>query len=103
MKLEIFNLSAEQLYRLKVFCRVLLASIAGFVIANLMVGVIGLGFSKQQAIATYTGLLFSFIVWLIFIIMIFSIKKIRHTVLLSFSLIIGLSVMIYLLKLWRAA
>lgn len=103
MKLENLNLNANLIYRLQVFCRVVLASIVGFAIANLAAAAIGLIFSSQQAVATYSGMLLSFVLWLIFIIAIFTIKKTRHTVWLSGLLLVGLSTVVYLLKLWGNA
>lgn len=103
MKLENLNLNENLLYRLQVLCRVVLASIVGFAIVNLAAAVIGLIFTSQQAVATYSGMLLSFMLWLIFIIAIFTIKKTRHTVLLSGILVVALSAVVYGLKQWGTA
>jgi len=100
MKSQFIKLNAQQHYRFIVFIRVLLASLAGFVVANLTVATVALLFPKQLALATYTGFLLSFIIWLIFIVAIFSIKKTKHTIFLSLILILGLGLIVSLLKMW---
>ncbi|AOA58469.1 hypothetical protein [Acinetobacter larvae] len=103
MKLKNADTPHQLGYRLQVLTRILLASIAGFIIANLSIPAIALFFPTQLAIATYSATLLSFIIWLVFIMSMFTIKKIRHCIGLSILLIGGLGCLVWLLKLWGAA
>jgi len=80
--------------------RILLASLGGFCIANLTVPVIGLMFPEQLALAVYAGLQLSFVVWLVFILAIFSIKNAFHAFCLTLGCIAALGLLAVLLKPW---
>lgn len=98
MKSHSFKLNAQQHYRFTVFIRILLASFGGFGIANLTVAMVGLFFPNQLAIATYTGFLISFIVWLVFILIIFSMQSTLKTIWLSIGLLFSLGSIVSVLK-----
>lgn len=72
-----FNLSENSKYRWMVFSRCILAIVIGFLIANLSVPIIAFIFHGQKVLATYSGLMLSFIVWLLVIIYVFSVKTAR--------------------------
>ncbi|OTG78438.1 hypothetical protein B9T33_14020 [Acinetobacter sp. ANC 5054] len=100
MKFLFLKLDDQNQYRLVVFVRIFLAVFAGFLIANLTVATVGLLFPNQLAIATYTGFLLSFIVWLVFILAMFSMKTILNTVWLSLGLLFSLGCIVGALKIW---
>lgn len=100
MKSHSFKLNAQQHYRFTVFIRILLAVFGGFGVANLTVAMIGLFFPSQQAIATYTGFLLSFIVWLVLILAVFSMKSTLKAVCLSIGLLLSLGCIVSALKIW---
>lgn len=97
MKPVISKLNDQQHYRFMVLLRILLASLGGFCIANLTVPVVGLMFPEQLALA---GLQMSFIVWLVFILAIFSIKNALHAFCLTSGCIASLGLLAVLLKPW---
>lgn len=72
--MKFFNLSDTAKYRWMVFGRCFLAIVGGFLIASFSVPLIALS-SEQKALATYTGLIISFIMWLLIIIYVFSVKS----------------------------
>lgn len=72
--MKFFNLSDIVKYRWMVFGRCFLAAVGGFSIASFSVPLIALS-SEQKALATYTGLIISFIMWLLIIIYVFSVKS----------------------------
>lgn len=98
MKSFSFQLNAQQHYRFIVFIRILLASFVGFGVANLTVAMVGLLFPNQLAIATYTGFLISFIVWLLLILTVFSMKSTVKAVWLSIALLLSLTCIVSALK-----
>lgn len=100
MKPSISQFNDQQGYRFRVLLRILLASLGGFCIANLTVPVIGLMFPEQLALAVYAGLQLSFVVWLVFILAIFSIKSVFHGFCLTLGCIAGLGLLAVLLKPW---
>ncbi|MCY1162191.1 hypothetical protein D9M71_25360 [compost metagenome] len=100
MKPVISRLNDQQRYRFMVLLRILLASLGGFCIANLTVPVVGLMFPEHLALAVYAGLQLSFVVWLVFILVIFSIKNAFHAFCLTLSCIAGLGLLAVLLKPW---
>ena len=97
---SISQFNDQQGYRFRVLLRILLASLGGFCIANLTVPVIGLMFPEQLALAVYAGLQLSFVVWLVFILAIFSIKSVFHGFCLTLGCIAGLGLLAVLLKPW---
>lgn len=100
MKSLSFQFNTQNHHRFIVFIRILLASLGGFAAANLTVAMVGLLFPNQLAIATYTGFLISFIVWLVFILAVFSIKSTLKTVCLSIGLLFSLGCIVSALKIW---
>lgn len=72
--MKFFNFSDIVKYRWMVFGRCFLAAVGGFLIASISVSLIALS-SVQKALATYTGLIISFIMWLLIIIYVFSVKS----------------------------
>jgi len=100
MKPSISQFNDQQGYRFRVLLRILLASLGGFCIANLTVPVVGLMFQEQLALAVYAGLQLSFVVWLVFILAIFSIKSVFHGFCLTLGCIAGLGLLAVLLKPW---
>ena len=62
--MKFFNFSDIVKYRWMVFGRCFLAAVGGFLIASISVSLIALS-SEQKALATYTGLIISFIMWLL--------------------------------------
>ncbi|AYA02525.1 hypothetical protein BEN74_06405 [Acinetobacter sp. WCHAc010034] len=100
MKPSISQFNDQQGYRFRVLLRILLASLGGFCIANLTVPVVGLMFPEQLALAVYAGLQLSFVVWLVFILVIFSIKSVFHGFCLTLGCIAGLGLLAVLLKPW---
>lgn len=100
MKSHIIKSNVQQHYRLIVLIRVLLAAFGGFCVANLSVAVVGLLFPDNLAVATYAGFLLSFIVWLVFILAIFSIKKTLNTVWLCSGALFKFRVSCKCLKIW---
>ncbi|MFW2148016.1 hypothetical protein ACK2M2_07760 [Acinetobacter sp. TY1] len=100
MKSHIIKSNVQQHYRFIVLIRVLLAAFGGFCVANLSVAVVGLLFPDNLAVATYAGFLLSFIVWLVFILAIFSIKKTLNTVWLCSGALLSLGCLVSVLKIW---
>lgn len=100
MKLDFLTLSELQHYRMMVLIRIILAIFGGFLIASLTVACIGLMFPDQRALATYTGLLLSFVVWLSFIISIFTVKRTIFAIQLTFIIITVLSILTWCLQKW---
>ena len=100
MKSHIIKSNVQQHYRLIVLIRVLLAAFGGFCVANLSVAVVGLLFPDNLAVATYAGFLLSFIIWLVFILTIFSIKKTLNTVWLCGGALLSLGCLVSVLKIW---
>ena len=92
--------NAQQHYRLIVLIRILLAAFGGFAVANLSVAAIALLFPDELAIATYAGFLLSFVVWLVLILAIFSIKKTIHAVWLCIGALFSLGCLLSILKIW---
>jgi len=95
MKFEKLNMNEMSKYRWMVFARIVLAVVAGFVIATLSVAVIAFMYPDSRAVATYTGLIFSFVVWLIYIIYIFSVKSLSKALLSS-----GLILLVFSACVW---
>lgn len=100
MGLDFLKLGELQHYRIMVLIRIILAIFGGFLIASLMVACIGLMFPDQRALATYTGLLLSFVGWLSFIIGIFTVKRIMFAIQLTFMSIGVLSILTWCLQKW---
>ncbi len=100
MKSYSFKLNAQQHYRFMVLIRILLATFGGFGVANLTVAMVGLLFPNQLAVATYTGFLISFIVWLVLILTVFSMKSILKAFWLSIGLLLSLGCIVSALKIW---
>lgn len=100
MKFRLSQFSELQIYRYKVLARCLLAIFAGFAIANLTIPMIALLFSGQLALATYTGLLVSFVVWLLYIVYVFSAKHLLRIASITL-LVLSIQILIVaLLKTW---
>lgn len=103
MKFKLFALTEAQRYRWMVLARCLLAVFAGFAIANLTVPVIGLAFSRSLALATFTGLLLSFVVWLVYIIYVFSARDLARIVYITTAILLVQIVIVTLLKFMGAS
>lgn len=97
-----FNLSASAKYRWMVFSRCFLAVVIGFFIANLSVPLVALWFDDLKALATYSGLLLSFTLWLLVIIYVFSVKSAIKAWLVITGILIAISIIYVLLKIWKA-
>lgn len=89
-------------YRWMIFIRCLLAAAGGFLIANLSVAVIGLLFDDSQALATYSAMLFSFMVWLLVVMLVFTLRSIRIAALSVCSTTVAMFLVVQGLQIWRA-
>lgn len=88
-------------YRWQVFCRCCLAIVGGYLIANLSIPVITLLTPQRLALATYSALLLSFVLWLIAIMAIFSMKTLKKATLLTAGTLLFMTIAMLLLKWWR--
>ncbi|MBU0913236.1 MAG: hypothetical protein KKF22_11915 [Gammaproteobacteria bacterium] len=83
-------------YRWTVGWRALLASVGGFLIANLSVPMLVLFADEQRALTTYSATLFSFVVWLLVIMTVFSMSKTLHATLLVLGALLLMSAVVLL-------
>ncbi|WP_139852294.1 DUF3649 domain-containing protein [Acinetobacter pullicarnis] len=88
-------MSEIQRYRWMVLSRIVLAVVIGFAIASLSVAVIALIYPDRRAVATYTGMIASFVVWLIYIIYVFSVKSLAKAWISSGILLLLLSACVW--------
>jgi len=89
--LQFFAATELARYRWTVGWRVFLASVGGFLIANLSVPVLVLFADEQRALTTYSATLFSFVVWLAVIMLVFSLSKTLHATLLVLGALLLMS------------
>ena len=89
--LQFFAATELARYRWTVGWRVFLASVGGFLIANLSVPVLALLADEQRALTTYSATLFSFVVWLAVIMLVFSLAKTLHATLLVLGALLLMS------------
>lgn len=95
--------SETQRYRWMVFARCLLAIIAGFTIATLTVPTVAYLLPESLAMATYTGMLLSFIVWLCYILYVFSAKHLKSIVKVTLIIVLILAAIVILFKMVGAS
>lgn len=95
MKFKALKMSEIQRYRWMVLSRIVLAVVIGFAIASLSVAVIALIYPDRRAVATYTGMIASFVVWLIYIIYVFSVKSLAKAWISSGILLLVLSACVW--------
>lgn len=95
MKFKALKMSEIQRYRWMVLSRIVLAVVIGFAIASLSVAVIASIYPDSRAVATYTGMIASFVVWLIYIIYVFSVKSLRKAWISSGILLLVLSACVW--------
>ena len=105
MKRKILKLQAPVAYRLMVAMRCCMAILIGFLIANLCIPLLGyvvpLLFSETTfAIATAQGFLLSFVVWLVYIIYVFSAKSLAAVFWLSLLIVLLQGSCIAAAKFW---
>ena len=94
--LQFFAATELARYRWTVGWRVFLASVGGFLIANLSVPMLALFADEQRALTTYSATLFSFVVWLLVIMTVFSLSKTLHATLLVLGALLLMSVVVLL-------
>lgn len=80
--MELFASSELARYRWTVGWRVFLASVGGFLIANLSVPVLAVFSDEQRALTTYSATMLSFVIWLLVIMTVFSLAKTWHATLI---------------------
>lgn len=73
--LQFFAATELARYRWTVGWRVFLASVGGFLIANLSVPVLAVFSDEQRALTTYSATMLSFVIWLLVIMTVFSLAK----------------------------
>jgi hypothetical protein len=105
MKLNLPKLDASVSYRLRVLSRCLIAIVTGFIIANLCIPIMAYGLPRLAtgssfASATAAGFLLSFVVWLLFIIYVFSAQSLKHVFGYSTLIVLVQALLILGLKLW---
>lgn len=100
MNLNIFPRSQTAKYRWHVFLRCILAIFAGLFIATLIVPIMAFSLPQSLGIATLTGLLLSFTVWLCYIIYAFSCKSIRKLSLMTLIIFLIMASLAFGLKSW---
>ncbi|MCH4248675.1 MAG: hypothetical protein LKF82_12750 [Acinetobacter populi] len=100
MKFRLSQLSELQIYRCTVFARCLLAIFAGFAIANLTVPLVAFFSFGQLAMATYSGLLLSFVIWLLYILYVFSARSLSRIVCFTLLVLIVQISLVALFKYW---
>lgn len=105
MKLQLRELPALQAYRLKVALRCCMAILIGFLIANLCIPLLGyvlpvLFAEISFAVATAQGFLLSFVVWLVYIIYVFSAKSLVRIFWLSMLIVLLQGSCIVAAKFW---
>jgi Na+/melibiose symporter-like transporter len=94
--LEIFASTELARYRWMVGWRAVLASVGGFLIANLSVAVLALFADEQRALTTYSATMLSFVIWLLVIMTVFSLAKTRHATLMVLGAMLLMSVVVVL-------
>lgn len=90
--LQFFAATELARYRWAVGWRALLASVGGFLIANLSVAVLAMFADEQRALTTYSVMLCSFVVWLLVIMTVFSLTKTIHATWLVLGTLLLLTV-----------
>lgn len=81
-----------------VLSRIVAAGAGGFLIASLSVPVLTRLFSASGALAAYSAMMFSFIVWLIFILWAFSTAKLKRVWLGTAGTIVALALLALLFQ-----
>lgn len=94
------KLSDGARYRWMVFSRILAAAMGGFLIANLSVPLVTALFPGRGILATYSGMLFSYVVWLIVILWVFSASSATRAWIGAAGTALALSVLALLSKSW---
>lgn len=100
MNLNIFPISQNAKYRWQVFVRCSLAIVAGFLIASLVVPIVAYSLPQPIGIATFTGMLLSFIVWLCYIIFVFSCKGMSKLLINTLVIFLIMLPLAFGLKYW---
>lgn len=99
MKIPVLHtLSNGARRRWAVFCRVLAAAVGGFVIAGLSVPVITGLLPGSNELATYSAMLFSFTVWLIIVLWVFTTASATRAWAGTAAIIIVLALLALILK-----
>ncbi|TCM67035.1 hypothetical protein EC844_11076 [Acinetobacter calcoaceticus] len=98
MKFELLQLSKQRQVQLLILSRIILAIVAGFLIASFSVALIAKLYPATRAVATYTGLLLSFLIWLIYIIYIFSTKRLGRGSIYTVGILLLLCAWVLLFK-----
>lgn len=88
-------------YRLAVFCRCCLAIIGGYLFANLSVALITLMTPEKLALATYSAMMLSFTIWLVAIMVMFSINSLKKAGVVAAASLLLMFIAVELLKNWR--
>lgn len=95
------NINDGARYRWAVFARVFIAVVGGFLLASLTVPLLAYLFPACLAMATYTGMILSFLVWLLAILWAFSTKTTQRAWLGICGSIVSMGITVLLLKGWR--
>ena len=88
-------------YRWSVFCRCCLAILGGYLFASLSVALITLLTPEELALATYSAMMLSFTVWLVAIMVVFSINSLKKASIVSSTSLLLMLVAVELLQYWR--
>lgn len=83
-----------------VLARCLIAIISGFLIANLSIALLAFSLPMAFARATFLGFLLSFVIWLVFVIYVFSAKSLLRIFIWSSLIMIMQFILITVFKSW---
>lgn len=95
------QLSDDTRYRLMVFSRCVAAIAGGYLLASLSVSVISFIFFHQQHLATYSGMMLSYVIWLLVILWVFSTSSAKRAWIGVGSALIVAALLSAALKAWR--